>query len=223
MNHRGGTFFTRHEPCRLVPLVVESLLMKYGLLAVFLASLLEADVIPVLAGVAAHRGCFNPVFGVIAASSGALAGDCLWFYVGRQEVIQNSAMLLRLRPKAEALFRRVGIWQIPASHVVYGTRMATMTWLGARGSAFGMFALADGLSCFMLTTFLLALGFALSASAPLVLIHIRRIEVALLVAVILFTLILHLLRKVRRTSRQLVHQPAATAGSNRVVTGERKK
>jgi Uncharacterized membrane-associated protein len=199
---------------------VESEFIRYGLLAVFLAALLEADVVPVLAGVAAHRGCFNPSLGIIVASCGALTGDCFWYFLGRQEVIQNSKMVLRFRPKAEALFHRVGIWQIPASHVVYGTRMATMTWLGARGSAFGSFALVDGLSCLVLTTFLLSLGFALSASAQIVLVHVRRIELVLLVSLMLLGLILHLLRKFRRT--QLGYQLATPRVTDCAVTGERK-
>jgi len=200
---------------------VESDFIRYGLLAVFLASLLEADVVPVLAGVAAHRGYFNPWFGIIVASGGALTGDCFWYFLG-QEIIQNSKMVLRLRTKAEDLFHRVGMWQIPASHVVYGTRIATMTWLGARGSAFGSFAVVDGLSCFVLTTFLLFLGFALSASAQIILVHVRRIEMALLMTLILLGLSFHLLRKFRRTNPQLSHQPGTALVTDCAVTGERK-
>lgn len=174
------------------------LLIKYGLLAVFVASMFEADAVPILAGVAAHRGCFNPALGIVAASTGALAGDCLWFYVGRYKVIQNSRLFLRIKPKAEILFRRVGNWQIPASHVVYGTRVATMTWLGARGSSFSSFALIDGSSCVLLTTLLFSLGFALSASASTVLVRVKHIEVVLLVTFALCGLTFYLLQKVRR-------------------------
>ena len=61
--------------------------------AVFLAAMLEADVIPVLAGVAAHRGYFDPVFAVAIASFGALTGDCVWFYIGRSNTIRNSKFM----------------------------------------------------------------------------------------------------------------------------------
>ena len=173
---------------------MEIFLIKYGLVAVFLVAMLEADVIPVLAGVAAHRGYFNPVIAIAAASFGALAGDCVWFYLGHTNAVKNSKLIQRLRSKGEILFRRVGNWQIPASHVVYGTRVATMTFLGARGSAVGRFVLFDGVSCLVLTTLLFGLGFALSASVSLVLVNVRRVEIVLLVAVGLFGLILHLLR-----------------------------
>ena len=171
---------------------MELLLIKYGLVAVFLAAMLEADVIPVLAGVAAHHGYFDPVVVVATASLGALAGDCVWFYVGRSNAIRNSKLIQPLRSKGETLFHRVGNWQIPASHVVYGTRIATMTFLGARGSAIGRFVLVDGVSCLALTTLLFALGFALSASISLVLVNVRRVEIVLLACVACF--VIYLLR-----------------------------
>ena len=185
---------------------MELFLIKYGLLAVFIASLVEADVIPVLAGVAAHRGYFDPALGIVAASVGAFAGDCFWFYVGRYKGIQNSKVFLRIRPKAESLFRRVGMWQIPASHVIYGTRVATMTMFGAHGHSFGRFAMFDGASCIVITTLLFSLGFALSASASIILVHVRHVEVLLLVTVALSGLIFHLVQKA--THRGLQSAPS---------------
>jgi membrane protein DedA with SNARE-associated domain len=177
---------------------MELLLIKYGLVAVFLAAMLEADVIPVLAGVAAHRGYFDPPIAVAVASFGALAGDCVWFFLGRSGAIRKSKLMLRLKSKAEIFFRRVGHWQVPASHIIYGTRVATMTFLGARGSSFGRFVLVDGVSCLALTTLLFCLGFALSASVSMILVDVKRIELVLLGAVALFALIFHLLQRFGR-------------------------
>jgi len=172
---------------------MELFLIKYGLAAVFLAAMLEADVIPVLAGVAAHRGYFNPAVAVVAASAGAFAGDCIWFYLGR--TLSNNKLLLRLRAKAEFLYKRLGHWQIPASHVIYGTRVATMTFFGSRGTRFSKFVLLDGAACLSLTTLLLGLGFALSASVSVLLVYVKRVEIVLLVVVVLCVLFIHLLQK----------------------------
>jgi len=177
---------------------MELLLIKYGLAALFLAAMLEADVIPVLAGVAAHRGYFNPPLAIVVASLGALAGDCVWFYAGRSGLIKKSKLMLRLQAKAEVLYQRVGNWQIPASHIIYGTRIATMAFMGARGSSVGRFVLVDGVSCFALTTFLFCLGFALSASVSMILVNVKRVELVLLVAVALFALVFHLLQRFGR-------------------------
>jgi membrane protein DedA with SNARE-associated domain len=177
--------------------VVELWLIKYGLLAVFAASMVEADAVPVLAGVAAHRSYFQPVLGIIAASAGAFAGDCFWLLLGRHAVIQRSKLFLRMKQKAEILFQHVGSWQIPASHVVYGTRVATMIFMGGRGLPFARFALVDGLSCFILTTILFSLGFGLSVSASVILVNVRRIEITLLATVIACGLLIVLLEKLR--------------------------
>jgi membrane protein DedA with SNARE-associated domain len=182
----------------VTPVVLEVILIKYGLVAAFVAAMLEADVIPVLVGVAAHRGYFNPLLGIAVASAGALTGDCLWFYLGRHNLIKSNKLLSRLRSKAEVLFQRVGNWQIPASHVVYGTRIATMTFLGARGSSFAGFVSVDAISCLALTTLLFCLGFALSASVSAILIDVRRVEVVLLIALALCLLVLHLLERFGR-------------------------
>jgi membrane protein DedA with SNARE-associated domain len=185
-------------------LSMEAILIKYGLVAVFVAAMLEADVIPVLAGVAAHRGYFNPVLAIAAASCGALAGHCVWFYIGRHKLLKKSATLEQLRSKAEVLFQRVGQWQIPASHIIYGTRVATMTFLGARGTQARSFVLVDGVSCLALTTLLFCLGFALSASVSMVLINVRRVEIVLLVTVALVGLTLHLLgRKILKSNANI--------------------
>jgi membrane protein DedA with SNARE-associated domain len=160
--------------------------------------MVEADVVPVLAGVAAHRGFFEPILGIMTSSSGAFAGDFLWFLLGRHAAIQRSKLFLRIRPKAEILFQRVGSWQIPASHVIYGTRVATMIFMGGRGVSFGRFALVDGLACLILTTILFSLGFGLSASASVILVNVRRVEIDLLATVILCGLLFTLLKKLRR-------------------------
>ena len=177
---------------------MELLLIKYGLIAVFVAAMFEADVIPVLAGVAAHRGYFNPFLAVAAASFGALAGDCIWFFVGRSRAIRNRALVQQLRSKGEILFRRLGNWQIPVSHIVYGTRIATMTFLGARGSEARRFVLVDGVSCWALTTLLFCLGFALSASVAIILVNVKRVEIVFLVAVAVYGLVFLLLHRYGR-------------------------
>lgn len=185
-----------------LPALMELILIKYGLIAVFIAASLEADVIPVLVGVAAHRGYFNPVFAVVVASAGAFTGDCVWFYVGRHKMIKNNKLLERIRTRAEALFQRVGHWQIPASHVIYGTRIATMTFVGTRGTSFAKFSAVDASSCLVLTTILFSLGYALSASVAAILTDVKRVEIILLVVVAVVGLALHLLQRLGRRALQ---------------------
>jgi len=82
------------------------------------------------------------------------------------------------------------------------SRIATMTFLGARDSSVAKFSVVDGASCLALSTLLLSLGFALSASVSVILRDVKRVEVVLLVAVAVVGLILHLLHRLGRRAWQ---------------------
>jgi membrane-associated protein len=178
--------------------LMEPLLMKYGVLAVFAFAALEADVVPVLTGVVVHFGYFGFIASVVAASAGAFAGDCVWFWIGRSrsEWIRRRGIYRRAGNAVEAMAQRFGLWQIPASQVVYGTRMATMIFAGIRGVSFVKFALVDLLGCVTMTTALVTLGFAFSRSAALIIDNVKKVELFLLLAAILIALFFYLLKLV---------------------------
>jgi len=174
-------------------------LMKYGLLAVFLAAALEADVVPIITGALAHLGYMKASLALICAGAGALTGDCIWFIAGwnYSTRIQASSIYTRTAPIVEGLTAWLGLWQIPASHVIYGTRVATMVLFGVRRIRASTFAVIDGCACFALTSILFALGFGLSAASSAQLVgHVKRIEGFLLLLVLLSGLTFHLIRSI---------------------------
>jgi membrane protein DedA with SNARE-associated domain len=175
---------------------METFLIRYGLIAVFICAMIEADVIPVLTGVVAHLGYFGFLESIAVATLGAFIGDCVWFYVGhsRSGMIRRNWIYRRAAPLAESLDRRFGKWQIPASHLIYGTRIATMTLTGIRHMAFAEFAAIDMLGCVILTTTLASLGFVFSGSASLIIGHVKRVEILLLLVAGGTILCFHLLR-----------------------------
>lgn len=176
---------------------MELILIKYGTLAVFLAAMIEADVVPVLTGVVAHFGYVRVGPAVLAATAGAFAGDYLWFCAGvyYSQSIQNSRLYCRGVP--ETLIRRLGPWQIPASHLIYGTRVSTMIFWGVHRISKEKFALIDGFACVVLTGLLFTLGFEFSSSAALLVGRVKQVELLLLVGVI-SGLLLYLTGKVVR-------------------------
>jgi membrane protein DedA with SNARE-associated domain len=153
-------------------------LMNYGLLAVFLLAMVDADVVPVVTGVVAQLGYFNPVLAIAVASGGAFAGDCICYLLGRRQAhkIRDSRFFIRAGQKVERLSRHLGLWQIPVSHLIYGTRIATMTVCGVRRVPFTSFALVDLAGCLSVTTLLAMLGYMFSANAEAIVLGIRRIE-----------------------------------------------
>ena len=175
-------------------------LIKYGLLAVFLAAAFEADVVPVLTGALAHLGYLNAGLAIICITIGALAGDCLWFLAGWNfsNGIQSSRIYIRMAPPVERLTSRIGLWQIPASHLIYGTRVATMILFGIRRLRVSKFMVTDACACFVITTVLFTLGFGLSASAAQIIGHVKRIELFMLCLVAIVTFSFHLASRITR-------------------------
>jgi membrane protein DedA with SNARE-associated domain len=180
---------------------VELFLIRYGLLAVFLAAAVEADVVPVLAGALAHLGYMNAVLAIMFLASGALTGDYLWFFAGRHYStwIQSRGIYIRMGPVVEKLTSRMGLWQIPASHLIYGTRVATMILFGIRRLTISRFVVTDGFACFVISTTLFALGFGLSASTAQIIGHVKRLELFMLCAILLLGLSFHLVSRIART------------------------
>jgi len=192
-------------------------LIKYGLLAVFLAAALEADVVPILTGALAHLGYMKASVALVCAATGALTGDAIWFLAGwnYSTRVQASRIYTRMAPMVEALTGWLGLWQIPASHVIYGTRVATMVVFGVRRISRPIFAAIDGSACFVLTSVLFALGFGLSAASSAQLIgHVKRIEFFLLLLVIGSAVTFHFIRTL--VTRELME--VASNNSNSKTT-----
>src|SRR4029079_9329079 len=62
---------------------LQELLIRYGLLAVFLGAAFEGDFSLILAGVVAHLGLFPFPHALAAGALGSLMGDSIWFGFGR--------------------------------------------------------------------------------------------------------------------------------------------
>ncbi|MGW8187802.1 MAG: DedA family protein [Desulfobacterales bacterium] len=83
--------------------MLESLIEKFGYLAVLLGTFLEGETILVLGGFAAHRGYLLLAGVILTAFCGSLMGDQLFFFLGRR----NSRAFLDRRPLWKARADRV--------------------------------------------------------------------------------------------------------------------
>ena len=195
---------------------MEFFLMKYGLAAVFFLAMAEADAVPVLTGVVAHFGYFGFVKSIAVASGGAFTGDCVWYWIARthSEWIRASRIYARSAKVAENLDRRFSVWQIPASHIVYGTRIATMALSGIKKMSFSKFAVMDLLGCVAFTTAFVTLGFLFSSSASLIIGHIKRLELFLLLVMIIAALALHLLKLIARRQTEVARKTSREHNSH---------
>lgn len=187
-----------------IGLSMETFLTNYGLIAVFISAMFEADVVPVMAGVVARLGYIDFIQSISVAAAGAFVGDCIWYAIGyeRSDWIRSKNFYSRPSQVVRSLNRRFGVWQIPASHVIYGTRIATMLFAGIEKTSFVKFATVDLLGCVAFTTLLASLGFLFSGSALLIIGRVRRVEVLLLVIAIGTAIVFHLLKLIAQRQTQ---------------------
>ena len=163
---------------------MEELLTHYGLLAVFVGTIVEGDGVALIAGVIAHLGFFSLPAAITAAALGAITIDWLCYGVGRSRsaTIRDTRVYRRVGPFIEQLADRVGAWEVTAARFVPGARVGSMLFWGTRGLAFGRFAALDLLGCIAWSSVFVALGFVFGGSAALLAAQVKRTEHRLLIA-----------------------------------------
>jgi membrane protein DedA with SNARE-associated domain len=174
---------------------LESLVVRYGLAAVFVGSAIEGDFTLILAGVFAHLGYFPFPLAVAAGAAGSLLGDLAWYTLGRMRGPRFRAgrFYRRVGHRIEALARRFGPAQLLAARFVYGTKAASMVFWGLHDLPLARFLMVDGVGVVIGSTVFTGLGYLVSGSATLLLGRVRRVQFwllgALAVGVVLVFLI----------------------------------
>src|SRR6266404_1588739 len=124
---------------------METLLIRYGLAAVFIGGAIEGDVTFTLAGVVVDLGLMHLPSVIAVGTLGALTGDCTWYWFGRSGSarIRNSPVYLRAEPIASHLTSRFGAWEIVVARFIFGARTASCVFRGTRRLSFTRFLVID--------------------------------------------------------------------------------
>jgi membrane protein DedA with SNARE-associated domain len=166
---------------------LERFLIAYGPAAVVAGAALEGDMTLILAGVIAHLGIFSFPTAIAAGALGTYLADLFWFLLGRWRgpALRNTRFYGHVGSKVERWARRFGPIQLVASRFIYGTRIASMVFWGLTGLPVIRFLLIDLVGSILGALVFGALGWGLSGSITVLVGHIRRIELALLAALVL--------------------------------------
>jgi len=167
--------------------VLESLLARYGLLAVFGGAFLEGETVLVLAGFTAHRGYLGLPSVMLAAYAGTLLGDQLWFWLGRirgRSFLEAhpswSQRVAGARSWIDAHERTV-IWSY---RFLYGIRTVTPFVLGMGGMSPVRFALFNSASAAVWVAVISGAGYLLGSVLEQLLGDLRAIESLVFVAIL---------------------------------------
>lgn len=113
---------------------MEELVLRYGVIAIFLGAGIEGEPFALAGGVLAHRHWLPPWAAVAAAVGGAIAIDQFWFHVSRH--FQRSRLVGHVvqRPsfaRALALIERYPIRFVLLFRFAYGLRAVAPVAIGA--------------------------------------------------------------------------------------------
>jgi membrane protein DedA with SNARE-associated domain len=196
--------------------MLDELLTRFGLPAALVASALDGDVGPLLAGVAVHTSHLHLLAASVACGLGLVCADLFWWQMGRGAAgrLHATRAWQRVGPTVDRLARRWGPLEIPLARLVFGTRTASMLFWGAEGLPWHRLLLYDAPACLAWATFLVLLGRGTSHGMTFLLGEVKRTETwmlgALLVAGAVLTLWRLLLRRQRARAGLSAPHPASS-------------
>ncbi|MFN0119311.1 MAG: DedA family protein [Blastocatellia bacterium] len=156
---------------------IEGLIREYGLLAVFVGTMIEGDLTLLLAGVLAHYGLFTFGEALLTGVLSGFFGDSVSYVIGHagKQWICNSAFYQRAQPQLEKLCSRFGVWSIFLVKYIYGLRTASAVFYGFAPMKFRRFAPLTLLSCGVWALVFVGAGYFFSGAIEIL---IGRIQAA---------------------------------------------
>lgn len=168
-------------------MTVETLIAAYGYWAVLIGTFFEGETIVLAAGFAAHRGYLDLAGVILAAFAGTLAGDQLFFHLGRRH---SAFVLARLpswqarRDRIDRLLARYQTLLVLAFRFMYGLRTVTPFVLGMGRMPAGRFLMWNTISAALWAVTVTCLGYQAGNALALLVGDLKRIEGPLLAAVL---------------------------------------
>lgn len=159
--------------------MLEDLIRHYGYLAILVGTVLEGETVVLLGGLAAHRGYLDLAGVIAAAFAGSVAGDQLYFEIGRRKGMAFIERRPAWRPhvaRVKRLVHRHHTLLILGFRFLYGIRTVTPFLLGASGVPPTRFAVLNVVSAALWAIAFGWLGYALGNALETVLGDLRRYE-----------------------------------------------
>ena len=165
-----------------------TLLSEYGLWIVFFGMIIEGTAVILLSGVLCHLGVLPCEETLVVAILGAIVGDQMWFYIGKNyahRVLSKFPLLKNrvdnLKKKAETKAK----WLAMSSRFIYGGAIAIPLVLGTQHYSHKKFTLFDTIGASLASITGLSIGYLLSNSLKKVTSEINQIEHFMLLLVII--------------------------------------
>ncbi len=186
------------------PGAIDVLLAHWGYLVVAVGTFLEGESVLLAGAALAHRGPLSLPLVILAAFFGSLAGDQVWFLVGRRYGRAFIATRPRLAARAvevESWISRRGSVFVVDFRFLYGLRTVSPLVLGASGYPARRFLVLNAIGAALWSSSFGAIGFGMGAGLHAVLGRATTWIEALVVSTIVALGLLGLVRRRRARGR----------------------
>ncbi len=190
---------------------LQHLVDSYGYVVVLIGTFLEGETILMLGGLAARLGYLKLQWVIVAAFAGSMAGDQLYFYLGRR----HGKALLARHPAWESrvtkihnLMERFETPLLLGFRFLYGLRSLTPFVIGMSRIKLWKFVVLNILGAAIWATCVGSLGYALGHSADRLLGDIKRYELEAMIAVVVVGAVVWSVYLVRQRMRKHVAKQA---------------
>jgi membrane protein DedA with SNARE-associated domain len=112
----------------------ETLILRWGYLAIGIGTFFEGESIVIAGGALAHRGLLSLPWVMVAAAVGSVSGDQFWFYMGRRfgaPLLTRRAHWRERVKRAQQFIQRWGTIYVLSFRFIYGVRTISPLLLGA--------------------------------------------------------------------------------------------
>ena len=173
----------------------EQLITAYGYLAILIGTLFEGETILIMGGFLAHRGYLHLPGVIMVAFVGSLAGDQLFYYLGRWKgasVLAKRRSWQRKVDRLQGLLRDHRLPVIVGFRFLYGVRMAAPFLIGTSGVSPGQFLVLNGIGAAIWSVVMGSLGYTVGLTIELFLAEAKRYELLIVGAIVVIGLVVWL-------------------------------
>jgi membrane protein DedA with SNARE-associated domain len=174
-----------------------ALLEQYGYLAVFVGTFAEGESMLLLGSYAAHRGYLNLPSVLAAAYVAAVAGDQLYFRLGRRYGHRLLANRPRLQSKVDTALRLVernNALAVFAMRCLWGFRIALPVAIGMSAMPASRYLALDLVAGMVWAVVIGSIGFGSARLLSYAIADLHRYEVEIIATLIVLALVVLLLR-----------------------------
>lgn len=187
--------------------MLESFLLTYGYIILFIGTFLEGETVLVIAGFLAHEKILFLPWVIIIAAIGAFAGDQFFFMVGRikgRKFIQKYEIIRNQMHKIHRLMEKYDISFMIGFRFVYGIRTVTPLIMGTSNIPTSRFLIFNAIGSIFWAILIACLGYLFGATLTILLGRIKHLELQIIIGLIIMGALVTLIKfiKIRSESRR---------------------